>query len=191
MNKIILFASGSGSNVENIIRYFNASDTIKVAGVFCNNPHATVIGRALHLGIPVVVFSKEELKNGLVLQKLKSVNPDLIVLAGFLLQLPQAVVNEFSGKTINIHPALLPKYGGKGMYGHHVHNAVFDNKEKESGITIHWVNEDYDEGKIIFQKAVSIADCKSGSDVARKVLQLEHEFFPKVIAQVIAAKNSK
>jgi phosphoribosylglycinamide formyltransferase-1 len=185
MKKIVLLASGAGSNVENIIKYFALKPTIEVASVFCNNPTAKVIDRAIENHLPVVVFSKEDLKGNVVLDKLISFAPDLIVLAGFLLQLPVSLIKAFPNKIINIHPALLPKHGGKGMYGQFVHQAVLDNNEKETGITIHFVNEHYDEGKVIFQTSISIADCKTVGEVSNKVRSLEHEFFPKIIEQFL------
>lgn len=181
MKRIVLFASGAGSNVENIIQYFSSNSAVEVAGVFCNNKTAKVLERASEYHVPSVVFSKEDLKGDVVLNKLKALNPDLIVLAGFLLQLPQSLTEGFSNKIVNIHPALLPKYGGKGMYGQHVHQAVFNNKEKFTGITIHFVNEHYDEGAIIFQESILIDYCKTADEIALKVRNLEHEFFPKVI----------
>ena len=153
MKKIVLFASGSGTNVENIIRYFQEKKTAEVVAVFCNNPNAKVLERAQNLNIPTFVFSKEALNSTLVLEKLSEYQPDLIVLAGFLLQFPIAIIKEFPN-IINIHPALLPRYGGKGMYGMHVHRAVLENKESETGITIHYVTENYDEGAFVFQKSI-------------------------------------
>lgn len=185
MKRIVLFASGSGSNVENIIQYFSSKSTVEVAGVFCNNESANVIDRAIRNHIPVVIFSKEEFNSNIVLNKLNGLNPDLIVLAGFLLKLPSSFTIAFPNRIINIHPALLPKYGGKGMYGQHVHQAVFSNKEKETGITIHFVNEHYDEGEVIFQKSILINDCKTVDEISAKVHGLEFEFFPKVIDQLL------
>jgi phosphoribosylglycinamide formyltransferase 1 len=185
MKKIVLLASGAGSNVENIIKYFVSKPTVQIASVFCNNPTAKVIDRAIENHVPVVVFAKEELKSDVVLDKLTALEPDLIVLAGFLLQLPSALIAAFPSKVINIHPALLPKYGGKGMYGQFVHQAVLDNNEKESGITIHFVNEHYDEGEVIFQKSIAVDDCTTAEEIATKVQVLEHIFFPKVIEQLL------
>ncbi|WP_432672185.1 phosphoribosylglycinamide formyltransferase [Flavobacterium sp. SM2513] len=184
MKKILLFASGSGTNVENIIRYFQEKQTAEVVAVFCNNPNAQVVERSENLGIPSFIFKKEDLNSGIVLKKLHQFEPDLIVLAGFLLQFPSAILKEYT-TIINIHPALLPKYGGKGMYGMNVHRAILENKEVETGITIHFVNENYDEGAIIFQKSTSVADCLSAEDVAAKIHQLEQAHFPKVIEQLL------
>lgn len=183
MKKIVLFASGSGTNAENIIRYFSNHNQIKVAAVFTNNPQAGVIERAKKLLVPTVVFTRAELNSGVVLEQIHQLQPNLIVLAGFLWMFPQSILSEYT--TINIHPALLPKYGGKGMFGHHVHQAVLENKETHTGITIHYVNEQYDEGAIIFQKEVSIVDCTSVDEIAQKVHELEYEYFPNVIESVI------
>ena len=189
MKKIVLFASGSGTNAENIILYFNQKLTAKVASVFCNNPNAKVLDRAKNLNVPTVVFSKEELNNGFVLNKLEKYKPDLIVLAGFLWQFPASIIEKYPNSIINIHPALLPKYGGKGMYGMHVHAAILENKEPETGITIHHVNEHYDEGNIIFQQSVKIDDCKTPDEIALKIHELEHKHFPMVIEEILNLKS--
>ncbi|WP_366185424.1 phosphoribosylglycinamide formyltransferase [Flavobacterium ovatum] len=185
MRKIVIFASGSGSNAENIIKYFNSNGNVKVVGVFTNNPNAGVIERVKKYNIKAQVFSKIELFEGEFLQKINFLQPDLIVLAGFLLKFPENIIAEYPNKVINIHPALLPKYGGKGMYGMHVHRAVVENKEKESGITIHYVNENYDEGGVIFQKNFEVVAADSAEDVAAKIHELEYKYFPEVIAQVL------
>lgn len=185
MQHIVIFASGTGSNAENIIRYFKNNATKSVVAVFSNHSDAKVVEKAKNLSVETVVFTKEELSNGVVLSKLQAFQPDLIVLAGFLWMFPTSIIHHFPNKIINIHPALLPKYGGKGMYGNHVHQAVLKNQETETGITIHFVNEQYDEGKIIFQKAVSVTDCITFEDIAQKVHQLEQEYFPKVIEQLL------
>lgn len=185
MKKIVIFASGSGTNAENIIRYFKASNTAMVATVFTNKPDAQVIQRAEKYQVPSQVFSKNDLETGKVLQKINIINPDLIVLAGFLLKFPKTIVASYPDKIINVHPALLPKYGGKGMYGMHVHQAVVENKEKVTGITIHYVNENYDEGNTIFQKEVTILVSDTPEVVAAKIHELEQEHFPKVIEEVL------
>ena len=184
MRKIIIFASGSGSNAENIILHFNKKKQANVVGIFTNNPNARVIEKAKKYSVPTLVFSKEQLNEGKVTEKIHQIQPDLIVLAGFLLKFPKDIIQQYPNKIINIHPALLPKYGGKGMYGMKVHQTVLDNKEKESGITIHYVNEQYDEGEFVFQKAVSLENCSTPEDIAQKVQELEHEYFPKVIEQL-------
>ncbi|MCU4162692.1 phosphoribosylglycinamide formyltransferase [Carboxylicivirga caseinilyticus] len=188
MKKIVLFASGSGSNVENIAKYFEEKGTVEIKGVFCNNPNAYVIERCDNLGIPCRVFSRNEFRDNLeILNELRELKPDLIVLAGFLWLIPSAYIQQFSDKIINIHPALLPKYGGKGMYGHHVHQSVVDNKEKESGITIHYVNEHYDEGQVIKQVSCKVEPSDSADDVAAKVHELEYIYFPQTIDELLNA----
>ena len=184
MKNIVLFASGNGSNAEEIIKFFKNSEIGKVVAIFSNKAEAKVLDRAKNHNIPSVVFNKTQLNEGFVLEQLHSFQPDLIVLAGFLLKFPESILKEYP-KVINIHPALLPKYGGKGMYGMNVHHAVLENKEKETGITIHYVNEHYDEGEFIFQKSVNIEDCKTAEEIANKVHELEHQYFPEVIGKLI------
>ena len=185
MKKIILFASGNGTNVENIIQYFKSKTNISIVGIFSNNPNAKVLVKANKYAIPTVVFNKEELSNGFVLNVINKTNPDLIILAGFLLKFPEQIIDCYQQKVINIHPALLPKYGGKGMYGMHVHQSVFENNEVETGITIHYVNINYDEGSIIFQEKVNIATCNSPDAIAEKVQELEYSFYPKIIEKLL------
>lgn len=186
MKKIVIFASGSGTNAENIILYLKKKNQINVCAVFCNNPKAKVLEKAKRLQVPTQIFSKEELKSELILQKINHFQPDLIVLAGFLLQFPEHIIKAYPNKIINIHPALLPKYGGKGMFGMNVHKAVLENKERETGITIHYVNEHYDEGEIIFQESVSVENCKTPEEIATKIHELEMTNFPKVIEKIIS-----
>jgi phosphoribosylglycinamide formyltransferase-1 len=185
MKKILLFASGTGSNVENILKYFKDHHDIGVVSVFSNNPEAPVLTIAAQHGVPTYVFDREALAGGAVLNQLNALQPDLIVLAGFLWKMPEAIVRSYPDKIINIHPALLPKYGGKGMYGMHVHRRILEEKEQVTGITIHYVNEHYDEGAYIVQQSVSIADCRTPEDIAAKVHVLEHLYFPQVIAQLL------
>ena len=185
MKKIVVFASGSGTNAENIIKYFAEKRTATVAMVLTNNPLAMVVDKAQKLGVESVIFSKTELNEGLVLQKINTIEPDLIILAGFLLKFPQAIIQDYPNKVINIHPALLPKYGGKGMYGMHVHEAVVENKEKESGITVHYVNEQYDEGAIIAQKKIVVLGTDTADVVAAKIHDLEQRFFPEIVASLL------
>ena len=187
MKNIVIFASGSGTNAENIILYFKNNNKVKVVAVFSNNPNALVIEKANKLKVPTFVFSREELKSEVILQKLNDFKVDLIVLAGFLWQFPESIILSYTNKIINIHPALLPKYGGKGMYGMNVHKSIFDNKEADTGITIHYVNENYDEGKIIFQKSVAVDKCKSAEEIAAKIHELEMENFPKVIEKLLTS----
>ena len=190
MKRIVLFASGSGSNVENIVRYFDDSSSVSVEAVLTNKRDAYVIDRCNSLNINALYFNRQAFsRSDFILNLLKSINPDLIVLAGFLWKIPEKIVAAFEGKIINIHPALLPKYGGKGMYGMKVHEAVKSNNEQESGITIHFVNENYDEGSIIFQARVEVAETDSPEDIAGKVHQLEYEHFPKVIEQLLLREN--
>jgi phosphoribosylglycinamide formyltransferase-1 len=185
MKKIVLFASGNGSNAENIMAHFEKSGQGTVVGVFTNNSHAKVIDRANNFHVPTYVFNKNELLDDTVLNHLQELQPDLIVLAGFLLKFPIHIINAFPNKLINIHPALLPNYGGKGMYGMNVHNAIFENKERETGITVHYVNEHFDEGEFIFQANVNIENCKSAEEIAQKIHELEMEHFPKVIESLL------
>jgi len=185
--KIILFASGGGTNAENIITYFKTSEIVSVEAVFCNRAQAGVLERAKRLGVKTIVFHKSEfLESDAVLDQLKEIDPDLIVLAGFLLKVPEQMVKAFEQKIINIHPALLPKYGGKGMYGMHVHQAVVANKETESGITIHYVNQNYDEGAIVFQAKCSVETSDTAKDVAQKIHELEMKHFPRVVEEVVS-----
>jgi phosphoribosylglycinamide formyltransferase-1 len=185
MKKIVLFASGSGSNAENIILHFQNGTVGKVVAVFCNNSNAKVLERAEKLKVPTVLFDKAALNSGEVLRKVNAFGPDLIVLAGFLLKFPADIVASYPDQIINIHPALLPNYGGKGMYGMNVHRAILENKEKETGISIHYVNEHYDEGNMIFQERTSIIDCKTPEEIADKVHQLEQTHFPAVIQKIL------
>jgi len=186
MKSIVLFASGSGSNVENIAHYFEGNPNVAISCVFTNKRDAFVIDRCNTLGISVFYFNKHSFyTTALVSDVLKCINPDLIVLAGFLLKIPAEIVQGFPKKLINIHPALLPKHGGKGMYGMHVHRAVKKDNATESGITIHYVNEYYDEGAIIQQYRTVITEQDSAEDIAKKVQELEHMYFPKVIEELL------
>lgn len=185
MKKIVLFASGSGTNVENIILHFRQARKIEVVAVFCNNPKAGVLDRAKVLNVPVVLFSKEDLSGESILLKLHAFEPDLIVLAGFLLKFPTNIIQGYPHKIINIHPALLPKFGGKGMYGLNVHKAVIENNETETGISIHYIDEHYDEGAIIFQKSVALSGAETAEEIAAKVHGLEHEYFPQIIEKLL------
>lgn len=186
MYKIAIFASGSGSNAENIALYFKDNPNAEVGLILTNKRDAFVLERANKIGVESAVFSSEQLKSGELVNLLKSKGIDFIVLAGFLLKIPENLIAAFPNKIINIHPALLPKYGGKGMYGDAVHKAVVANREKESGITIHYVNEHYDEGAIIFQAKCVVTETDSYEDVANKIHQLEYEHFPRVIERVLA-----
>ncbi|NVK51900.1 MAG: phosphoribosylglycinamide formyltransferase [Flavobacteriaceae bacterium] len=185
MKRIVIFASGSGSNAENIIRYFTTKKTATVVKVLCNNKDAKVFERCKKLHVPCQLFTRDDFFNSEnILQQLKK-EADSIVLAGFLWKIPTNIITAFPNKIINIHPALLPKYGGKGMYGMHVHNAVKENNETETGITIHFVNENYDEGAIIFQAKTQLNPSDTPEDIAQKIHLLEYEHFPKVIETVM------
>ena len=183
--RIILFASGNGSNAVNICQYFEHFKNIDVTEVYTNNSKARVINKLTFFGIKTNVFNKVAFTDGELLSEIKSKKPSLIVLAGFLWKIGSDWVKEFSNKIINIHPALLPKYGGKGMYGTHVHQAVKENHETETGITIHYVNEAYDEGEVIFQAKVTIENEDSIEIIASKVHELEQANFPKVIQSLL------
>jgi phosphoribosylglycinamide formyltransferase-1 len=185
MKRIVILASGSGTNAENIIKYFKNHPQIIVTKVLSNKKEAKVLQRAKKLGIPNESFERQEFLNSNLVLDILNESADYIILAGFLWKIPQTIIDAFPNKIINIHHALLPKYGGKGMYGMHVHEAVVANNEKESGITIHYVNENYDEGTIIFQKSFEVLPTDSAEDVAAKIHNLEYENFPKVIEKVL------
>ncbi|CAM1350814.1 Phosphoribosylglycinamide formyltransferase [Tenacibaculum insulae] len=185
MKRIVIFASGSGSNAENIIKYFQSNQIATVTHVLSNNQHAKVFDRCERLNIDASLFDKESfVKDDTVLNFLH-VEADIIILAGFLWRIPAKIVEAFPNKIINIHPALLPKYGGKGMYGMNVHKAVRENNETETGITIHYVNENYDEGAIIFQAKTEVLAADTPEDIATKIHTLEQQHFPKIIEEVI------
>ena len=186
MKRIVIFASGSGTNAENLIKFFHNRENASVIQVLTNNPYAKVLDRCKTLKVSALSFNKiafTETQD--VLNILKASKPDLIVLAGFLWKFPEFILNEFPNKVVNVHPALLPKYGGKGMYGMHVHQAIIANKETETGITIHYVNEHYDEGAIIFQAKCNVFSTDSAEDVAAKIHELEMEHFPKVVDRLL------
>jgi phosphoribosylglycinamide formyltransferase-1 len=186
MKRIVIFASGSGTNAENIIKYFKNNALANVVSVLSNKSDAKVLDKASSHGVDSSFFKKSDLLDNDVVQNLLiDLKPDLIVLAGFLLKFPSNIISKFPNKIINVHPALLPKYGGKGMYGQHVHKAVVANKENESGITIHYVNEFYDEGNIIFQANTKILASDTYKDVAAKIHLLEQKHFPLVIEQLL------
>ncbi|MDE6716109.1 MAG: phosphoribosylglycinamide formyltransferase [Muribaculaceae bacterium] len=185
--KIAIFASGNGSNAENIIRYFNhrAERGGEVTLVVCNKREAGVIARAEALGVPVSVLTKEEINNpDIIIPLLEKHNVYGIVLAGFLLMIPTFLISKYPDRIINIHPSLLPKYGGKGMYGANVHRAVVENGEKETGITIHRVSDECDKGSIIFQAKVAVEPGDSAETVESKIHRLEKEHFPRVVEEV-------
>jgi phosphoribosylglycinamide formyltransferase-1 len=183
--KVIIFASGSGSNALKIFEYFNNNQNIIIDSIYCNNPRANVINVFQKLSIKTVLFNKKELYERAFLEAIISTNPDLIVLAGFLLKIPEKMVSAFENRIINIHPSLLPKYGGKGMYGLNIHKEVLLNKEKFSGLTIHYVNKEYDKGAVIFQKKIKINEKETPESLSSKVLKLEHENYPLIIEKIL------
>lgn len=187
MKRIAIFASGNGTNAERIMEYFSANDTAEIRLVLTNNPTAGVLKRAKKFDVETLVFSREEFYNSDKIETaLKSEKIDFIVLAGFLWLVPSSILRMYTHNIINIHPALLPDYGGKGMYGHHVHEAVINNKESQSGITIHYVNEHYDEGNIIFQATCEVLSDDNSNSLASKIHELEHKHFPVVIEGLLS-----
>ncbi len=186
---IIIFASGAGSNTQNIINFFRNDPSVNISLIVSNKPEAGVLKIAEEEGIQSLIIEKEAFFRGnAYVEILKHYSPDLIILAGFLWKIPSKLIESFPDKIINIHPALLPKYGGKGMYGHFVHEAVKSAGEKETGITIHFVDELYDHGAYIFQAKVAIEDQDSADSIAKKVHQLEYKYFPEVIRQILSKK---
>ncbi|MGY0407132.1 MAG: phosphoribosylglycinamide formyltransferase [Polaribacter sp.] len=189
MKRIVIFASGSGSNAENIIRFFNQTKTAKVTNVLCNNEHAKIFKICKSLSVTCLHFKKEDFTTTNVVLEFLKQEADVVILAGFLLKIPQNIIAAFPKKIINIHPALLPKYGGKGMYGMHIHRAIKENKETETGITIHYVNANYDEGAIIFQAKTALLDKDTPKIIAEKIHILEQRYFPRIIEDVILDTN--
>lgn len=186
MKNLAIFASGSGSNAENIIQYFAQKPDFCVKKIYCNVPDAYVLERAKKYNVPTVVFNREELRNPeKIFRQLKDEETDFIILAGFLWLLPPFITAAYPDRIINIHPALLPSYGGKGMYGHHVHEAVIAAKEKESGITIHFVNDHYDQGAVIFQAKCPVLPTDTPDTLAARIHELEYAHFPEVIEKCI------
>ena len=190
MKRIAIFASGSGTNAQKIIEYFAESKDIVVDSLWSNNENAYALIRAERLGVETFTFDKEELYySNEILDKLNDRRIDMIVLAGFLWLLPQSLTELFI--VVNIHPALLPKYGGKGMYGLHVHKAVLAGKEKESGITIHYVNERYDSGDIIFQAKCPVYETDTPEELANRVHELEYQHYPRVIEEILLKESDE
>lgn len=184
--RLVIFASGAGSNAQQIINYFKDSELASVVLIVCNKPEAGVISIAKHHNIPVLLIEKERFfKGDGYLPQLQSANADLLVLAGFLWKIPQSLIIAYPRRIINIHPALLPKYGGKGMYGQYVHEAILNAGELESGITIHYVDEHYDNGDIIFQTACPVLQGDRSETLAKRIHQLEHLHYPRVIEEVL------
>ena len=184
--KLAIFASGSGSNAENICNYFAVSSDIDIVLICTNNRDAFVVKRANKLNIPVYIFTKYELNNFFDLhKKLQSIDVDVVILAGFLLKLPTIMIDSYLNRIINIHPSLLPKYGGRGMYGENIHRNVIANKEKESGVSVHFVNNNYDEGVIIQQEKCLLCENETVSSLTEKIHFLEHKYFPSIIKKII------
>ncbi len=192
MEQIAIFASGTGSNAKAIIQYFNGHEFIKVNCLLSNKPSAKALEMAASFGLDSKVISQAELEQPILLiDYLKARGISLIVLAGYLKKIPALMVEAFPNAIINIHPALLPDFGGKGMYGMHVHQAVVDARVGKSGMTIHYVNEVYDEGGIIFQAPVDLEETDQAADVAKKVLSLEHKHYPEVIEQLLLKRSKQ
>ncbi len=188
---VAIFASGAGSNAQKIIDVFRKDDLIKIKLIVCNNPDAGVLSIAANEKIPSLLIKKKRFyEEDAYLPELKEQQIDFIVLAGFLLKVPSILINRYPNKIVNIHPALLPKYGGKGMYGSKVHEAVIAAKEKESGISIHYVDEIYDHGNIIFQARCTIDETESPASLAQKIHLLEHQHYPETIARLLKATNN-
>ena len=188
MKRLAVFVSGGGTNLQRIAEYFAPNQNVEIACVVSNNKDAFANQRAKNLGIPLLLVDRPYFTSDTFVGRMKSLDIDLIVLAGFLWLIPQRLIEAFPNKIINIHPALLPKYGGKGFYGHHVHEAVVAAHEKESGITVHYVNEHYDSGNIIFQAKVALSETDTPDDVAAKIHVLEQENFPLVIEKLLFEK---
>ena len=186
MKNLAIFGSGSGSNAENICLYFKHSKIARVSLICSNKSEAYIAKRAQRLGVEFICFEKKFFDSGLeVIEVLKSYSIDYIILAGFLLKIPKNIISLYSQKIINIHPSLLPKYGGKGMYGDNVHQQVLLNQENRSGITIHFVDDKYDQGKIIFQKSIVVNSTDDITSLKNKIGELERLFFPKTIEKLI------
>ena len=189
MKRLSIFVSGNGTNLQRIAEYFANYPDVEIVNVVCNNPKAYSIERAKNLGIPVRMINRQEFNSEAFIQEMQSLDLDLIVLAGFLWKIPEGLVSAFPKKIVNIHPALLPKYGGKGFYGEHVHEAVVAAKEAFSGITIHYVNEIYDSGEIILQAYTKLDEKETPDSLAAKIHRLEQAYFPVAIAQLLDTPN--
>ena len=184
--KLAIFASGSGSNAENICNYFSASSDVEVVLICTNKKDAYIVERANKLNIPVCIFTKHEVNSFVNLhKKLQNIGVDVVILAGFLLKIPTIMIEKYPNRIINIHPSLLPKYGGKGMYGNNIHKAVIENKETESGISIHFVNKNYDEGKIILQKKCVVDNNETVETLIEKIQKLEYNYYPVTINKIL------
>ncbi len=182
--KIVIFISGKGSNAKNLINYFSDNKELAISHVFSNNKHSDLNSYLLNTKVQFFLFEEKEI-SGKVFDELKKINPKLIILAGFLKKIPPSYLSFFKNKIINIHPSLLPKYGGKGMYGSNIHKQVIQNKESESGITIHYVSKEYDAGKIIFQKKIKVDKNDTPKKLEEKIHKLEYEYFPKIVESLL------
>ncbi|TPE44989.1 phosphoribosylglycinamide formyltransferase [Pontibacter mangrovi] len=189
---IVIFASGSGSNAQRLLEHFEHHPQIRVAALFSNNPKAYALKRAETFHVPAFLFSRDEFYNtDKVLEQVQAFKPDLIVLAGFLWLVPNNLLRAFPNRIINIHPALLPRYGGKGMHGINVHTAVIQAREPESGITIHYINEEYDKGEFILQERCPVQPADTPEELAARVLQLEHKHLPEVVEKLLLEQNQQ
>ena len=185
MKRLSIFVSGNGTNLQRIADYFKGNPEVEIVNVVCNNPKAYAIERAKNLGIPVKMINKTEFNSPEFTQEMADLKLDLIVLAGFLWKIPESLVQAYPRRIVNIHPALLPKYGGKGFYGEHVHEAVVAAKEKHSGITIHYVNEIYDNGEVILQAYTALEPGETPDSLAVKIHKLEQAYFPVAIQSIL------
>lgn len=191
MFRVAIFASGSGTNAQRLIEHFKTSDNVEIVLVACDKPYAGVLQRAWDLGVASYLFNGAELRNGTVLNELQGQRVDFLVLAGFMRLIPKALVQAFPDRIVNIHPSLLPKFGGKGMYGEHVHRAVIAAGEQESGITMHLVNEQYDDGRHLLQIRCEVLRTDSPGTLAERVHVLEHEHYPKVVEKYVDQLEKK
>ena len=190
MIRLAVMASGSGSNAENIVKYFSHSTEIEVAAIITNKADAYVLERAQYLHVPSYVMSRADMVGtDKLLNLLIELKTDWVILAGFLVLLPESIVNKYDGKILNIHPSLLPKFGGKGMFGDKVHKAVVEAREKETGITIHKIDANYDEGTTVFQAKIKVEPLDNAEKVAQKVHALEYKFYPKIIENLILGRD--
>lgn len=182
MKRIVVFASGTGSNAMNLIQHFRKGNKARVVAIFCNNPEAGIIEKSKAEGIPVVVFNRAQIRDaGFFDVQLAAFQPDIIALAGFLWLFPERLVQQYANRIVNIHPALLPAYGGKGMYGDHVHRAVLANKETIHGVTVHLVNEHYDEGQILLQESFEIMPNDTLESLKQRIHEIEFRLFPAAL----------
>ncbi|MCR5038823.1 MAG: phosphoribosylglycinamide formyltransferase [Bacteroidales bacterium] len=189
MKRLSIFVSGNGTNMQRIAEYFADNQDVEIVNVVCNNPNAYSIERAKNLGIPLRMITRQDFRSEAFVKELQELRIDLIVLAGFLWKVPEGLVKAFPRRIVNIHPALLPKFGGKGFYGEHVHEAVVAAKEAQSGITVHYVNELYDSGEIILQAHVALDEKETPDSLAAKIHQLEQSYFPVAIEYVLMSQN--